>query len=299
VTIHEHDRLRTDDADRTSLQALVDRLNAGEPYAVAFGGQGSSSWLANLEELKNNNDVDADKYTQLKTQYQVLLEAAFENLKAICSQIKGQRQQALELEKAARAVAQYNIDTYSIKQDIDRIEAESATGAAWDFGSGVQDLPVEFANPPASGGQAGFHTELGIASRIGGIEMETLVPAVEAAAKRNLSSITNGRYVRIDVGHNGGPPMVHAADDSVVNCAELSHGTRDLIYFCLRTGLAEALAGKRRLPFILDEPFASFDPVRQKAACQILRSLGIKTQVILFSSNAELKAAGDVVAELK
>jgi fatty acid synthase len=51
VTIHEPDRLRTDDADRTSPQALVDRLNAGEPYAVAFGGQGSSSWLANLEEL--------------------------------------------------------------------------------------------------------------------------------------------------------------------------------------------------------------------------------------------------------
>jgi hypothetical protein len=39
--------------------------------------------------------------------------------------------------------------------------------------------------------------------------------------------------------------------------------------------------------------------MRQKAACQVLRSLGSKTQVILFASNPELKVAGDVFAELK
>ena len=33
-----------------AANALVDRLNAGEPYAVAFGGQGSA-WLETLEEL--------------------------------------------------------------------------------------------------------------------------------------------------------------------------------------------------------------------------------------------------------
>lgn len=85
----------------------------------------------------------------------------------------------------------------------------------------------------------------------------------------------------------------------MVRYEELSHGTRDLIYFCLRTGLVEALAGKRRLPFILDDPFAGLDPVRQQAASQVLRSLGMKTQVILFSSNPALKAEGDADAELK
>jgi uncharacterized protein YhaN len=209
------------------------------------------------------------------------------------------QQEALELEKAARAVAQNNIDTYALRQEIERIEAESTPGAAWDFSAETQDLPVEFSAPPTSSGQVGFHTELGIASRIGGIELETLVPAVEAAAQRNLLAITNGRYVRIEVGHDGGPPVVHARDDSVVQYAELSHGTRDLIYFSLRTGLVEALAGKVRLPFLLDDPLAGFDAVRQKAACQILRVLGAKTQVILFSSNPALKAEGDVAVELK
>ncbi|HEY6650046.1 MAG TPA: fatty acid synthase subunit beta domain-containing protein, partial [Mycobacterium sp.] len=39
--------------------ALVDRLNAGEPYAVAFGGQGGS-WLENLEELISSAGIESE-----------------------------------------------------------------------------------------------------------------------------------------------------------------------------------------------------------------------------------------------
>jgi uncharacterized protein YhaN len=128
--------------------------------------------------------------------------------------------------------------------------------------------------------------------------METLVPAVEAATQRNLSAITTGKYVRMEIGQDG-PPAVHGKDNSVVNIAELSHGTKALIYFCFRTGLVEALAGKRRLPFILDDALAGFDPARQHAACQVLRALGTKTQVVLLTSNPALRASGDAAAELK
>jgi hypothetical protein len=211
------------------------------------------------------------------------------------------QQEVVELEKAAQAVAQYNVDTYAFRQDIERLESESSvvsTGASWNFGAEAQELPADFADFPASGGSRGFLAELSIASRVGGIEMETLVPAVEAAAQRNLAAVTAGRYVRLEAGHDG-DPIVHAKDGSVVAYPELSHGTRSLIYFCLRTGLVEALAGKRRLPFMLDDSLADFDPMRQKAACQVLRALSAKTQVILFTSNPALRAEGDAVAELK
>ncbi len=210
-------------------------------------------------------------------------------------QFAKQQAEALELEQATRAVAQYAVDTYSIRQDIERLESESQhTEAARDFGGVGEELPTDF-SPSAHGG---FPEELVIAGRIGGIELGTLVPAVEAAAQRNLSTATGGKYVRIELGHDG-PPVVHAKDDTVLNFAELSHGTKALIYFCFRTGLVEALVGKRQLPFILDDALAGFDPARQQAACQILRALGAKTQVILFTSNPALKAAGDVAAELK
>mgnify|MGYP000415672348 CR=1 FL=1 len=40
----------------SGTHALVDRLHSGEPYAVAFGGQGGP-WLENLEELVNSAGI--------------------------------------------------------------------------------------------------------------------------------------------------------------------------------------------------------------------------------------------------
>ncbi|HSB33919.1 MAG TPA: hypothetical protein VLG39_05650, partial [Nitrospirota bacterium] len=179
-----------------------------------------------------------------------------------------------------------------------RIESETSAGAPMEFDGEGQELFAEFAAPASVSGQGGFLRELGIASRIGGIETETLMPAVEAAAQRNLSAVTTGKYVRIEIGSEG-DPVVHLKDESKQNFADLIHGTRDLVYFGLRTGLIEAISGKRRLPFVLDDPLTSFDPARQRVACQILRALGAKTQVILFTSNPALRAGTDAAAELK
>jgi fatty acid synthase len=67
VTINEHDRVTTsrngDSSESSSTQtganALVDLLNAGEPYAVAFGGQGGN-WLENLEELISSAGIESE-----------------------------------------------------------------------------------------------------------------------------------------------------------------------------------------------------------------------------------------------
>ena len=64
MTIYEYDRVsagRDDDSAVPSHgpHALVDRLNAGEPYAVAFGGQGSA-WLETLEELVAGAGIESE-----------------------------------------------------------------------------------------------------------------------------------------------------------------------------------------------------------------------------------------------
>ena len=79
------------------------------------------------------------------------------------------------------------------------------------------------------------------------------------------------------------------------------HDDRRLFEFLTLEGAQAGLSwstilGKRES---YREAFAAFDPARQQAACQILRALGAKTQVILFISNPALKAAGDAEAELK
>ncbi len=61
-----------------SAPALVDRLTAGESYAVAFGGQGSA-WLETLEELVSSAGVESELAT-LVGEVDVLLEPVAEEL---------------------------------------------------------------------------------------------------------------------------------------------------------------------------------------------------------------------------
>jgi uncharacterized protein YhaN len=217
-------------------------------------------------------------------------------------QIEYAKQQA-EVEvlaEAARAVAHNAVDTYSVRQEIERIEAEHAP-ASQDLGFGGMDMGAEFAPSmpqPPSGPGLNVLAEIAVASRVSGIEMETLVPAVESAAQRNLTALSAAKYVRVEVGPDG-LPVVQDRSGAKHLYGNLSHGMREAVCFCLRAALVEAIAGKRRLPFVLDDPFAGLDPARQQAGCQLLRVLGTKTQVIMFSSNPALKAANDVATELK
>jgi DNA repair exonuclease SbcCD ATPase subunit len=291
--------LKEEEHLKQELAELEKRFQQEGATVTAYMLSTMASSTAELKEKAENYRYFLSLRTDLEEQRQRSLGDL--TLEILQQQYEDQQREVVELEKAAQALAQFNVDTYSIRQDIERLESEASSasaGASWDFGAGAQELPSDFADFPAGGGQSGFLAELSIASRVGGIEMETLVPAVEAAAQRNLIAVTAGKYVRLEAGHEG-DPIVHAKDDSVVVYPELSHGTRNLITFCLRAGLVEALAGKRRFPFILDDSLSEFDPSRQKAVCQVLRALGAKTQVILFSSNPALRAEGDAVAELR
>ncbi|CDO89801.1 type I polyketide synthase [Mycobacterium triplex] len=80
MTIHEHDRVSADREGQGphSTHALVDRLTAGEPYAVAFGGQGSA-WLETLEELVSSAGIETDIAT-LVGEAELLLEPVAKEL---------------------------------------------------------------------------------------------------------------------------------------------------------------------------------------------------------------------------
>ncbi len=276
--------------------AELEKRFAQESAAVTIHMRAAgAATAAELKERSENFRYFSSLRDDLEEQRQRILGNA--TAEALREEYARDQEEAAKLEQAARAIAQNNIDTYSIRQDIERLEGEtSPAAAAWDFGAREQDAPVSIAAPAA--GQGGILAELSVARRVGGIETETLIPAVEAAAQRNISAVTNGKYVRIEVGQDG-EPVVHTRDNERLSYRDLSHGTKALVTFCLRTGLVEAIVGKRRLPFVLDDALAGFDHARQQAACQILRALGTKTQVILFTSNPSLKAAGDAAAELK
>ena len=83
MTIYEYDRLSAGhdggSPDRArSTHALVDRFNAGEPYAVAFGGQGGA-WLENLEELVSSAGIESE-ISELVAEAELLLESVAKEL---------------------------------------------------------------------------------------------------------------------------------------------------------------------------------------------------------------------------
>lgn len=94
-----------------------------------------------------------------------------------------------------------------------------------------------------------------------------------------LSELTEGRYQRILLDETA-EVRIHTPS-RVLGLHQVSGGTMQQIYFALRMAAAELLCGDRRLPILLDEPFALYDDARLEAALRWLRKSG--RQVILFS----------------
>ena len=83
MTIYEHHRVSADHDGMTAeatqgTHALVDRLTAGEAYAVAFGGQGGA-WLETLEELVSSAGIESELAT-LVGEIDLLLEPVAKEL---------------------------------------------------------------------------------------------------------------------------------------------------------------------------------------------------------------------------
>ena len=296
-------------AQRTAVQKEIDALvkeraeiekkfqDSGAAIMKCMKTTESKS-VSELKEKAENYQRLVSDYHGLKEQQQLMLGSV--NVDELQTELAKLQEEVTALDAAARALAHNAVDIYSVRQEIERIEAEHAP-ASPDLGFSGMDMgaaSAPSAQPAGAGTDMNILAEIAVASRVSGIEMETLVPAVESAAQRNLTMVSAGKYVKVEVGPDG-LPLIHDKSGAKLAYGTLSHGTREMVCFCLRAGLVEAIAGKRRIPFVLDDPFTGLDPARQQAACQLLRSLGTKTQVILFTSNPALKTASDTVLELK
>lgn len=296
-------------AQRTTVQKEIDVLvkeraevekkfqDSGAAIMKYMQSTGAKS-AAELKEKAENYRYFQNLLHDVREQQRLMMGEL--NVEDLHAEYAKQQAEMEVLDKAAKALAHNAMDTYSVRQEIERIESEHAPSVP-DFGFPGIGMGADFTSPPphpAGGAGMNVLADIAMASRMSGIEMETLVPAVESAAQRNLSSMSAGKYVKVEVGPDG-LPVVHDRNGSKAAYGTLSHGTREMVYFCLRAGLVEAVAGKRRLPFVLDDPFTALDGARQQAACQLLRVLAAKTQVILFTSNPALKAPNETALELK
>lgn len=107
-----------------------------------------------------------------------------------------------------------------------------------------------------------------------------------------LSKLTQGRYTSLVL--NEDLHITLNTEQKLIAAEQLSRGTLEQIYFCLRIASAKLLSPNEPFPFLFDDIFAFYDDERLGAALQLLTELN--TQVILFSCH---KREQEIMKKLK
>lgn len=104
-----------------------------------------------------------------------------------------------------------------------------------------------------------------------------------------FSDLTKGVYINVIPPTKGKPFQVETVDRMRYHVNELSQGTIDQLYVCLRLSISEIMSEKHALPFIIDDAFVHFDNIRTKRMMKILSQIARKQQVIIFTCRHEIQ----------
>ena len=107
------------------------------------------------------------------------------------------------------------------------------------------------------------------------------VPQITAQAQRYLSKLTGGRYDRLIIGQDLSVQAANRNETAVRSAQWRSEGTADQMALALRLAIWVRLNPEG--PLILDDALIRFDNDRLKYAMELLKELGEKRQIILFS----------------
>jgi uncharacterized protein YhaN len=124
----------------------------------------------------------------------------------------------------------------------------------------------------------------------------TRQPKVLADASGFLAAVTNGIYVKVVQDEEGENLVVVNRVEERKRPEELSRGTAELLYLCLRLGLAMEFSRRAvPVPLVMDDVLVNFDPERAHLVAQLLRDLAehpeAPNQVLVFTCHPETLAA--------
>ena len=119
-------------------------------------------------------------------------------------------------------------------------------------------------------------------------------PAVLARAGDRFAKVTQGRYTRLlpSEGDEGGPEAIRVLSSvgAEIDAGNLSRGSIEQLYLCLRLGLAETFAERSEaLPIILDDVLVNFDPGRAALVAEALGETAEHHQVLFMTCHPHLE----------
>ncbi len=118
--------------------------------------------------------------------------------------------------------------------------------------------------------------------------LSSAVPVLSESVGRTLSSLTGGRYDRVEVRESDLAISVYSAEkggflppDELMG--SLSKGATSQLYLAARLELVELLSGGRKPPLIFDDSFSYFDESRLEFLWDILLDVARGQQVIVLT----------------
>lgn len=118
-------------------------------------------------------------------------------------------------------------------------------------------------------------------------------PDVVKRAAIHFAQITDGRYPRLEVRDRDIVAIDHAERE--VRADQLSKGTAQQLYLCMRFALAESYARTTRLPLLLDDIAVHADDGRHPRVADTIAAVAADHQVLVFTGHertvAQLRAA--------
>lgn len=131
---------------------------------------------------------------------------------------------------------------------------------------------------------------------------ETLLSAtglLQAEIQNNFEVFTNGKYRKVRVGEGLTDFWIYSEEKGDwVRPQELSGGAIDEFYLACRLALVRLIYGDKRLPLVLDDPFANFDEPRLVRTLESLGKLSKEHQIILFTLRETYNSVADRVIQL-
>ncbi len=114
-------------------------------------------------------------------------------------------------------------------------------------------------------------------------------PGVLKTASRFFNEITGGRYTKVISPLGEQRFEVVSSNQELKKPEELSRGTVEQLYLCLRLGLIEEFARQQNsLPLVIDDILVNFDPKRSRNTLEILASIQSTHQVLFFTCQPHL-----------
>ena len=211
-------------------------------------------------------------------------------------EFKQLQKEKAELDAKVQGYTGLSTDIYDIEAEIKKIEKEirAYTGT----GNKEKQAAASHKEHNIKAGRHSDKTEAiswSILEKILGKDPHDLLPLIENKAKLYLQRLTLGRYSGLNI--NGGIYLTDKEKDKKSELDKLSKGVTDQVYLALHFALTSILSAKHPFPFLIDDPFLTFDPQREAIAVDILREMAKDNQVIFLSSHKSQKT-GDNVMQL-